>query len=408
MNFRKLFFALSILCGSFSNLFAEKLVIDLNKKPITNGFADVGDTKYITKKTVIIDDKTYPNPIKKRIAFTKAIASSASTIILDGDVDLSDGKVTDDDHSYFDEFDTGSHKRKHDDFMYPIASNKTIIGRNNARIKFGGLSIDEGKNIIIRNITFWDAHGSTEYSTEYKEESKASADALVIWDRKSSIIPTNIWIDHCTFTDGKCDDMRRNFNHDGQIDICGAKNLTISYCEFTNHDKVMLVGSSDKMTVSKERQVTLHHNYFHHTTQRTPRSRGTQMHIYNNVYDDIGVEGNPGYLFGPGIASQYIVENNYIGSHRADIVSYFDKSDADDFTFSKFFQSGNSVEITDSDIKWDGPEKTKNFNLHFVSSKEEMNWKIPYKYDMEDYQNAFDNVKANVGANQEVEIIGLK
>lgn len=394
----------TVLCALLSASFAETLGVNLSEKPVTNGFADMGKLSY-GKKIVTIDDKSYPNPIDKRKAFTKAIASgSPATIIVSGDIDLSDGKISDDDHSYFDKFDSGAHKRVHDDIVYPVSSNKTILGKDNARIMFGGLSFLTGKNLIIRNVTFWDAHGSTEYSTETKPESKASADALVIWDKKSPL-PSNIWIDHCTFTDGKCVDMQRNFNHDGSIDICGGKNITISYCEFTNHDKVLLVASGEKFKEPEERQVTLHHNYFHNVTQRLPRSRGTQMHIYNNVYDDIGVPNNGGYMFGPGTGSMYIVENNYIGSHLAHIVSYFDKSEESDKSFSRFYESGNSVKIEEKDVKWDGAEKTGNFKAHFVQSKSEIPWKIPYKYELEPFEDARQKaLNGEMGANQKIEI----
>ena len=394
----------AFLCLFSSLLWSQTISVRLSEKPVTGGFADMGKLSYGKKKVVEISDAKYPDPVEKRKAFTKAIGGSgALTVVLSGDVDLSDGLISDDDHSYFDKFDSGAHRRVHEDITFPISSGKTILGKDNARIKFGGLRIDDSKNIIIRNVEFWDAHGSTEYWTETSPESKASADALVIWDRKGPL-PSDIWIDHCTFSDGKCVDMKRNFNHDGLIDILGGKNITISYCEFKNHDKVMLVGSGEKFTNPKERQVTLHHNYFHGTTQRHPRSRGTQMHIYNNVLEDIGVPGNGGYMFGPGTGSQYIVEGNYIGSHMEYIVSYFDKSRLEEHTFSNFFQKGNSVEITEKDVKWDGPEKSRSFITHFVNSIEKMPWRIPYRYDLETFEQAFNNVKLNAGAGKNLEI----
>ena len=388
-----IFLFVAILCSA-----QDALTIDITKKPVTGGFADKGKLSYQKKKIIVIDDQKYPDPIKKRKAFTEAIFRSKTTVIVSGDIDLSDGKISDNDKSYFDQF-GDSHERKNQDITYPISGNTTIIGKDNARIMFGGLTIPTGKNIIIRNITFYDAHGSTEKDTKFYSDSKASQDALVIWDKKSDL-PSDIWIDHCTFTDGTCDDMKRNFHHDGAFDICGGKNITISYCEFTNHDKVMLVASGDKYIETEDRQITMHHNYFHHTTQRTPRSRGCQMHIYNNVYDDIGVDGNTGYMFGPGIASQYIVENNFLGSHKGDIVAYFDKSPSpSEKTYSHFYQNGNSIQIKEIHVKWDSPEKTKNFKAHFTS---EMPWKITYEYNLVPVEEAKVDVLKNAGANKEV------
>lgn len=399
---KKIFTAL-LMTSIFSfSSFSQNFSVDLTQKPVTNGFADMGKLQYSYKKVILIDDATYPDPIKKRQAFTSAIGRGKALVILSGDVDLSDGKISDTDHSYFDAFGSG-HGRLHNDIIYTVSSNTTIIGKDNARVMFGGLYIPTGNNIIIQNITFWDAHGSTEMDTNFSPDSKASQDALVLWD-KSSAVPSDIWIDHCTFTDGTCDDLWRNFNHDGAFDICGGKNITVSYCEFTNHDKVMLVAPGDKYTSTSERQITLHHNYFHHTTQRTPRSRGTLMHIYNNVYDDIGVPKNPGYVFGPGIASQYIVENNYIGSHLGTIVNYYDKSKLDEPTYSHLYATGNSREITEADVKWDGPEKTRDFKAHFTDKAP---WKIPYKYDVSNWEAAKEDVLKNAGAGKNVEIKGL-
>ncbi len=103
----------------------------------------MGKLSYQTKKVIVIDDENYPDPIKKRKAFTEAIFRSKTLVILSGDVDLSDGKISDDDKSYFDKFDSG-HVRINSDISYPISGNTTIIGKNNARIMFGGLTIPTG------------------------------------------------------------------------------------------------------------------------------------------------------------------------------------------------------------------------------------------------------------------------
>ena len=340
----------------------------------TYGWADVGNMAYPNTKNIIYigDDgykvgsgslTAYTASQTKRLTFTNAIASgsvssatvntTSAIIILSGTIDLSDGKISDTDHNYYDSFDSSTHKRNHEDITYEIGSNKTILGVNSAKIAFGGLKIYANKcnreNIIIRNIIFWDAHGSTEYDTSvsgtytenkktYKySESKASADSLVLECNGSTkdsstgfitynYVPTNIWIDHCVFTDGTCSDLQRNFNHDGSLDMKAGKNVTVSYCEFTNHDKVTLLAPSDSYVDPEQRQITFHHNYYHGAVQRMPRSRGCQLHIYNNYYNSIGTSGNGGYALGPGIGSQYIVEGNYFGSFKNTIVQYADSS----------------------------------------------------------------------------------
>ncbi|MBR1713981.1 MAG: polysaccharide lyase family 1 protein [Treponema sp.] len=368
----------------------------------TFGFADLGKMAYPDSSNVIvIDDKAYPNPIEKRKAFTNAIASGSvgsddindkpAVILLSGTVDLSDGKINDKDHSYYDEFDSSTHKRLHNDIVYEIGANKTILGVEKAKVAFGGVRIkarDEksGHDIIIRNIAFWDAHGSTEYDTSVSKYSskKASADQLSIEgtptkgsDGKDTgemtYVPTNIWIDHCSFSDGTCRDLERNYNHDGALDAKAVRNMTVSYCEFTNHDKVTLLGPSDKFVNPNDRTITFHHNYYHGAIQRMPRSRGCKVHIYNNVYDSIGTSGNSGYSLGPGIGSLFIVESNYFGSHAGKILRYNDKSDPSDSTFSKFYTSGNSTELNSSN--------SEEYSKHHTDTKP---FDIPYAYSLDD------------------------
>lgn len=366
---------------------------------ITNGWADQGNMKYSSATTIEISDDKYSSATEKRKAFTNAIASGSVSsssvnatdafIVVSGDVDLSDGLISDSDKSAYDKFNADG-TRVNKDIVYKIGSNKTIIGVDNARIKFGGLNINGQKNVIIQNVMFYDAHGSTEMNTAIKTESKAGIDALAIQGASS-----NIWVDHCSFTDGTCSDLVRNYNHDGQFDIRQGTNITVSYCEFTNHDKVMLIGSNDSYTETTERQITLHHNYFHGCTQRMPRSRGCQMHIYNNVYEDIGI-----YSLGPGIASMYIVENNYFGSHKGSVVRYFDKTTSTtEETFSKFYHSGNTPAITTS--TYDGVDALNDFSKHVVNEKP---WTIPYSYNPETADIVKNTVPTKAGSGDSVEI----
>ncbi|MCL2442128.1 MAG: Ig-like domain-containing protein [Treponema sp.] len=294
------------------------------QKVITYGWADMANDgagmSYANPANLTLIEG--PSTLAKRQAFTNAINSDAHKfIIVSGDIDLSDGKIWDvpgglpgAGKEYFNQFQTTApFRRVNGDISFNIGSNTTIIGINNARLMFGGLVIRNGKNnIIIRNITFWDAHGSTDNDTNRPgyEDSKASATALQIENNPGG---HSIWVDHCKFTDGTCSDLSRNYNHDGAFDIKHGRYITVSWTEFTNHDKVMLVGSSDGAAYLNptDRQITLHHNYFHGVTQRMPRTRGTQMHIYNCYYKNIGNDDNGGSYMGPGVNAQFIVENNY-------------------------------------------------------------------------------------------------
>jgi pectate lyase len=318
------------------------------KKVTTYGWADLyndGEGLYYTNPDdfILIEG---PSSQAKREAFTTAINQDTEKfIIVSGDIDLSDGRISDTDHAYFDQFnDTPPYARKNADIRFNVGSNTAIIGINDARFMFGGLNINNKSNIIIRNVTFWDAHGSTANDTSKPgySESKAGATALQIGD--NGVV--GLWVDHCKFTDGMCSDMIRNYNHDGGFDIKKGQFVTCSWTEFTNHDKVMLVGSSDGVLYQNplDRQITLHHNYFHGTTQRMPRTRGTQMHVYSNYYNNIGVQGNSGYCLGPGVAAQFVVEYNYFGAlfgGDAKITSYYDTIT----NKAKVYSSGNNKNI---------------------------------------------------------------
>jgi pectate lyase len=331
------------------------------QKIVTGGWADMANNgaglSYANpSKFTLIDDAGYPNAENKYRAFINANITNANInsstgvisggtvndnhkfIIISGDIDLSNGRINDDDKSFYDKFNSASpYGRVNGDIILNLGSNTTIIGIDNARIKFGGIRINNKSNIIIRNVTFWDAHGSTEADTQKNSGSKASIDALVI--RGTS---DGVWVDHCLFTNGTCTDMTRNYNHDGALDIPQGKNITVSWNEFTNYDKVMLVAGNDDLTDVLERQITLHHNYFHYATQRMPRTRGTQMHVYNNYYNDIGVQGNSGYAMGPGRNAHFVVENNFFGSILSGkVVDFYDNAEFPAIVWS----SGNNKTV---------------------------------------------------------------
>jgi len=333
------------------------------EKIITYGWADMANNgqglSYADPASLtLIDDAIYPTAEAKYLAFIDANFTSRPAInentgvfsggtlnnnhkfiIISGDIDLSNGRINDNDKSFYNQFGPAPDRdRINGDIILNLGSNTTIIGINNARIMFGGLRINNMSNIIIRNITFWDAHGSTAKNSNYFSDSKAGIDALVIRGTSSGV-----WVDHCSFSNGTCDDMVRNINHDGALDVPQGKNITVSWTEFTNYDKVMLVAGSDSAAnaVAEDRQITLHHNYFHKTTQRMPRTRGTQMHVYNNFYDNIGVPDNGGSFMGPGWGAQFIVENNYFGKKTGSkIIEWMDNAQ---YPAKVYYAGNNSI-----------------------------------------------------------------
>lgn len=182
--------------------------------------------------------------------------------------------------------------------MHDVASNKTIIGVGpNAKISQGGLDIDGVDNVIVRNMHFADTND----------------DAINLQDGS-----TNIWIYHCSFTNG----------YDGLIDIKRASDyVTVSWNRFYNHHKTCLLGHSDSNgdQDSGHLRVTYHHNWFDGTVSRHPRVRFSALcHVYNNYYVDNSY----------GVAStcdaEVLVEGNYFdGCYAPTYVGYGSSPDGD-------------------------------------------------------------------------------
>jgi pectate lyase len=203
-----------------------------------------------------------------------------------------------------------------------IGSNTTIVGVDkHATIRGGwfdirGSSTVNRTNIIIRNLTFEDTYDCfPEWSPTDGELGSWNA----LYDSISLRNTDHVWIDHNTFVDRETadDTLPHYFGvlfqvHDGLLDITNASDfVTVSWNRFENHDKVMLIGSSDSAAADRGKlRVTLHHNLFEDTGQRTPRVRFGQVHIYNNYYNIDNPE-NYVYSWGVGIESAIYAQNNF-------------------------------------------------------------------------------------------------
>ena len=206
-----------------------------------------------------------------------------------------------------------------------IGSNTTIVGVDkHATIRGGWFDIrgtlsTNQTNIIIRNLTFEDTYDCfTAWDPTDGELGSWNAE----YDSISLRFANHVWIDHNTFRDRETadDTLPHYFGvlyqiHDGLLDITNASDfVTVSWNRFENHDKVMLIGSSDSgTTAANDRgklRVTLHHNLFEEMGQRTPRVRFGQVHVYNNYYK-IDNAGNYVYSWGVGLESAIYAENNF-------------------------------------------------------------------------------------------------
>ena len=210
-----------------------------------------------------------------------------------------------------------------------IGSNTTIVGvGKNATIKGAWFDIrgtanvpNSRSNIIIRNLNFrdtFDCFPAWDPTDGELGSWNAQYDSVSLRDTN------NVWIDHNTFEDRDTLDAKQpqHFGvlyqvHDGLLDITNASDLvTVSWNRFRNHDKLMLIGSSDSAAADRGKlRVTLHHNLFDGIGQRAPRVRFGQVHLYNNLYD---VRGTPNYNYswGVGIESAIFAEENVFIADR--------------------------------------------------------------------------------------------
>jgi pectate lyase len=198
-----------------------------------------------------------------------------------------------------------------------VGSNTTIIGLKGAKIKGGNLILDRVSNIIIRNVAFEDAH---DCFPAWTPTDGAAGNWNSAYDNVTLTGATNVWFDHNTLTDGANQDVDqpRYFGrpyqvHDGLFDVIRASDyVTASYNNFFEHDKSILIGSTNTpgADVGKLR-VTLHHNRFANLGQRIPRVRFGQVDVYNNYYYATD-EDTFSYAFGVGVQSAIYAENNFL------------------------------------------------------------------------------------------------
>jgi pectate lyase len=210
-----------------------------------------------------------------------------------------------------------------------VGSNTTIVGLDKtgtirgAWLDLRGTAGVEGSrtNIIIRNINFRDAYDCfPQWSPTDGSEGNWNSQ----YDSISLRDTDHVWIDHNDFADVETADetlpvyFGRPFQvHDGHVDITNASNyVTVSWNRLRDHDKVMLIGSSDSAAADRGKlKVTLHHNLFENVGQRAPRVRFGQVHVYNNYYRNEGFAGYV-YSWGVGVESQIYAENNFFRTFR--------------------------------------------------------------------------------------------
>ena len=199
-----------------------------------------------------------------------------------------------------------------------LQSGTTLIGKGpGCGIRGGTIQINGQSNIQIRNLTIQDPFDPFPHH-EANDGYNAQWDGVNIQGTCS-----NIWIDHCTFedtidlgyvnTNGSSQEKWQTY--DGLCDMKNdSTNITVSNCKFQNHDKTMLIGSSDSDGDSSKRFVTLYGNYFYNCGQRLPMVRNTTIHILNNYYDASSPHYSQSYAVGCRKDCIIYAEGNYFGS----------------------------------------------------------------------------------------------
>ena len=267
-----------------------------------------------------------------------------------------------------------------------LRANTYLVGANENSGFFGGsISISGVSNVIIRNLTIRDAYDPFPHH-EANDGYNAQHDTVSIQNSK------NIWIDHCTICDtrtvshvltaGKNDEKWQTY--DGLCDIAnGCDNITVSYCKFMNHDKTMLIGSSDSESITPEkRHVTLHHNYFYNCGQRLPMVRLTTVHTYNNFFEvDSSAPYKSNYALGVRYNALIQSENNYYG-----------KGTGYSFSGASGSKQGTVYSVGDIDKTSNGKKAGQ-----FKTSKSPL-FEIKYPYATLSAEEVPDYVKANAGA----------
>ena len=210
-----------------------------------------------------------------------------------------------------------STRNQRDRIFINVGSNTTIIGINGAVLRGFNLNLQNVSNIIIRNVHLQDA---ADCFPAWAPTDGAQGNWNSLYDTVTLSGATNVWVDHSTFSDGNNHDAdqpvyfgRPYQVHDGSLDIIRGSNfVTVSYNDFYDHDKTMLIGSSNTVGVDVDKlKVTIHHNKFGNNIQRLPRVRFGQVDVYNNYYV-VTDEETFQYAWGVGVFSAIYAENNFV------------------------------------------------------------------------------------------------
>ncbi|GAA1528311.1 pectate lyase [Dactylosporangium maewongense] len=198
-----------------------------------------------------------------------------------------------------------------------VGGNTTIVGLGGSKITGANLLVEKVDNVILRNLRLEDAH---DCFPSWDPTDGALGNWNSLYDTVTVTGSTHVWADHNNFSDGNNTDETQPLYfgrpyqvHDGALDVIRASDLvTISWNNFFDHDKTMLIGSSNTVgaDVGKLR-VTIHHNRFANVGQRVPRVRFGQVDVYSNYFYATD-EDSYSYSWGVGVYASLYAENNFL------------------------------------------------------------------------------------------------
>lgn len=284
--------------------------------------------------------------------------------------------------------------------QFIIPSNTTILGvGENAKIIDGYFSVNASNNIVVRNLEFQAPLDLAPAYDTSKPEWNARFKAF------SMVTGKQVWIDHCTFSDGaNLDTEKLTINgvplpvmrHDGLLDIEDSSDyVTVSYSIFKNHDKTNMVGGSGDGNGSKERdfnRLTFSNNIWQDSVQRAPRARFGKIHVYNNSYSgDTGHSIYPvGYYIGMGAESRILSEANVFDMTGTDAKVSKVISNLNGYQFKDVGSWFNGVSASDDletaakaalEARWSSAQSaaTKS-SFTLAAYTNELGWTPPYSY----------------------------
>ena len=212
-----------------------------------------------------------------------------------------------------------------------VGSNTTIVGVNGGRLEHGSLALTNVRNVIVRNLEVTDA---ADCFPAWDPTDGSAGNWNSLYDLVSLSGATNVWLDHNTFSDGNNHDREQPLYfgrpyqvHDGATDIIrGSDLVTVSWNDYYDHDKTMLIGSTDTPGVDVGKlRVTVHHNRFGNVVQRAPRVRFGQVDVHNNLY--VATDEQYSYSLGVGVESSIHAENNFFRLSAdvppSDVIAYW-------------------------------------------------------------------------------------